>query len=110
MDMGALLKDAPVLGAMRKDLAAFGWTPREFGEFFTSIGWDELLPVIPTERILLFAAEKDRFFDAEVLRAMWRRWGEPTIHWYPTTHMGFIPHMPGAIVRLRAFVRALPVH
>ncbi|MGB5681738.1 MAG: alpha/beta hydrolase family protein [Polyangiales bacterium] len=110
MDMGALLRDAPVLSAMRKDLAAFGWTPREFGEFFTRIGWDELLPVIPKERILLFAAEKDRFFDAEVLRTMWRRWGEPAIYWYPTTHMGFIPHMPGAIIRLREFVRALPVH
>ncbi len=110
MDMGALLRDAPVLSAMRKDLVAFGWTPREFGEFFTRIGWDELLPVIPKERILLFAAEKDRFFDAEVLRRMWRRWGEPAIYWYPTTHMGFIPHMPRAIIRLREFVRALPDH
>jgi hypothetical protein len=108
MDMGALLRDAPVLGAMRKDLAAFGWTHREFAEFFSRIGWDGLRPVVPTERILLFAAEKDRFFDAGVLRTMWRRWGEPTIHWYPTTHMGFIPHMPWAIIRLREFVRALP--
>jgi dienelactone hydrolase len=108
MDMGALLRDAPVLNAMRKDLASFGWTPRDFGEFFTRIGWDDLAPVVPAERILLFAAEKDRFFDADVLRAMWRRWGEPAIYWYPTTHMGFIPHMPGAIIRLREFVRELP--
>jgi hypothetical protein len=108
MDMGALLRDAPVLSAMRKDLASFGWTPREFGEFFARIGWDDLLPLLPAERILLFAAEADRFFDPDVLRAMWRRWGEPAIYWYPTTHMGFIPHMPGAIARLRKFVRALP--
>jgi pimeloyl-ACP methyl ester carboxylesterase len=110
MDMGALLRDAPVLHAMRKDLASFGWTPREFGEFFTRIGWDDLLPVIPTERILLFGAENDRFFDADVLTAMWRRWGEPEIHWYPTTHMGFVPHMPGAISRVNEFVRELPRH
>lgn len=108
MDMGTLLRDAPVLGAMRKDLAAFGWTWREFGAFFSSIGWDELLPVIPRERILLFAAEHDRFFDADVLRDMWRRWEEPAIRWYPTSHIGFIPHMPLAIPLMREFVRELP--
>jgi dienelactone hydrolase len=108
MDMGALLRDAPVLSAMRKDLASFGWTPSDFGDFFTRIGWDDLTPVVPEERIVLFAAEKDRFFDPAVLDAMWQRWGEPAIHWYPTTHMGFIPHMPKAIVRLRQFVRGLP--
>jgi pimeloyl-ACP methyl ester carboxylesterase len=107
MDMGALFRDAPVLGAMRKDLARFGWTPREFADFFTRIGWDELEPVIPTDRILLFAAEKDHFFDADVLRAMWQRWGEPEIHWYPTSHMGFIPYMPSAIGHLRRFINGL---
>lgn len=108
MDMGALLRDAPVLSAMRKDLADFGWTPQDFGAFFSRIGWDDLAPLIPADRILLFAAEKDRFFDPDVLRAMWQRWERPPIYWYPTTHMGFIPHMPGAITKLRDFVRALP--
>jgi len=107
MDMGALLRDAPVLGAMRKDLARFGWTEREFGDFFTRIGWDELEPVIPPDRILLLAAEKDRFFDADVYRAMWSRWGEPEIHWYPTSHMGFLPYMPSAIGHLRRFIDGL---
>jgi pimeloyl-ACP methyl ester carboxylesterase len=104
MDMGALLRDAPVLGAMRKDLARFGWGPRHFGQFFTRIGWDELAPVIPASRMLLIAAENDRFFDAEVLRKMWSRWGEPEIHWYPTSHMGFIPHMPSAIGHMHRFL------
>lgn len=108
MDMGALLRDAPVLGAMRKDLSAFGWSPEEFARFFDRIGWNDLTLALPVERTLLFAAEKDHFFDADVLRTMWGRWGEPEIHWYRTTHMGFIPHMPGAISRLRRFVRALP--
>jgi dienelactone hydrolase len=107
MDMGALLRDAPVLGAMRKDLARFGWTPAEFGDFFTKIGWDELGPVIPAERILLLAAEEDHFFDADILRDMWARWGHPEIHWYPTSHMGFIPHMPSAIGHLRRFINGL---
>jgi dienelactone hydrolase len=107
MDMGALLRDAPVLGAMRKDLARFGWTQREFGDFFSKIGWDELEAVIPADRILIFAAENDRFFDADVLRAMWNRWDEPEIHWYPTSHMGFLPYMPNAIGHLRRFINGL---
>ena len=107
MHMGALLRDAPVLGAMRKDLARFGWTSSDFGDFFERIGWNELEPLIASERILLLAAEHDRFFDAEVMRAMRRRWGDPEIHWYPTGHMGFIPHMPSAIGHLRRFVQRL---
>ena len=107
MDMGALLRDAPVLGAMRKDLARFGWTQREFGDFFSSIGWDELVAVVPADRILILAAENDRFFDADVLRAMWHRWGEPEIHWYPTSHMGFLPNMPNAVGHLRRFINGL---
>jgi dienelactone hydrolase len=107
MDMGALLRDAPVLSAMRKDLAGFGWSHREFEDFFSRIGWNELAPVVPTERIMLFAAGEDRFFDPVVLEAMWRRWGEPEIHWYPTSHMGFIPHMPSALGHLRRFVGRL---
>ncbi|MBW1831899.1 MAG: alpha/beta hydrolase family protein, partial [Deltaproteobacteria bacterium] len=70
MDMGALLRDAPVLSTMRKDLRRFGWGPGNFGEFFTRVGWDELTPVIPQDRILLLAAEKDRFFDPDVVRMM----------------------------------------
>ncbi|MBW2720271.1 MAG: alpha/beta hydrolase family protein [Deltaproteobacteria bacterium] len=107
MDMGALLRDAPVLGPMRKDLARFGWAPRDFGDFFTRIGWDELEPVIPADRILLFAAEKDHFFEADVLRTMWSRWGEPEIHWYRTSHMGFVPHMLSATGHLRRFINGL---
>jgi len=107
MDMGALLRDAPVLSTMRKDLRRFGWGPGNFGEFFTRVGWDELTPVIPPDRILLLAAEKDRFFDPDVVRMMWRLWGEPEIHWYPTSHMGFIPHMPSAIGHLHRFIDGL---
>ncbi|MGD8317916.1 MAG: alpha/beta hydrolase family protein [Myxococcales bacterium] len=104
MDMGALLKDAPVLSAMRKDLARFGWTPREFGDFFERIGWNALAPEIPIERILLIAASRDHFFDARVLRAMWERWGRPEIRWYPSSHMGFVPHLPSVVGPLREFI------
>lgn len=104
MDMGALLRDAPVLRAMRTDLARFGWSPQEFGDFFERIGWNQLRPVVAVDRILLFGAEHDRFFDPEVLRSMWQRWERPEIHWYSTSHMGFIPHGPSAIGHMQRFV------
>ncbi len=104
MDLGALLADAPVLGAMRRDLARFGWTPQDFGDFFDRLGWRRLAPVLPTERIYLFAAEDDRFFRRELVHDLWERWGKPEIQWYPGSHMGFIARLPDALQRLRTFV------
>lgn len=107
MDLGALVADAPVLGAMREDLQRFGWSPRDFGAFADRIGWNDLTPVIPPERICLFAARDDHFFRAPVVRAMWRRWQKPRIHWYPTSHLGFLTHLPDAVTRMRSFVDEL---
>lgn len=104
MDVGELLTDAPVLGAMREDLARFGWAPRDVGGFLERLGWGRLQPVIPQERIHLFAAEDDHFFRPEIVTAMWERWGRPAIQWYPGSHMGFIASLPDAVRRLRAFV------
>jgi pimeloyl-ACP methyl ester carboxylesterase len=107
MDLGALVADAPVLGAMRADLERFGWTPRDFAAFVERIGWNALRPTIPTERIHLFEMEDDHFFRPEVVRRMWQRWGEPAIRWYPGSHMGFIAVLPDAVARLRTFLDAL---
>lgn len=107
MDLGALVADAPVLGAMRADLARFGWAPRDVAAFMDRIGWNELRPAIPPERIHLFAADDDRFFRPEVVRQMWLRWSEPRIQWYPGSHMGFLLHLPDAVMRLRVFAERL---
>ena len=104
MDLGELLADAPVLSGMRQDLARFGWTPRDFSAFVERIGWNELEPVIPRDRIKLFAADDDHFFRPEVVTDMWERWGKPDIQWYPGSHMGFLANLPDAVRRLRGFV------
>jgi hypothetical protein len=75
MDLGRLVADAPVLGRMRRELRQRGWGPADFGAFVARTGWDELLPKLPRERILLLAADTDRFFAPEVVTAMWSRWG-----------------------------------
>ncbi len=106
MDLGRLVADAPVLGRMRRELRQRGWSPADFGAFVARTGWDELLPVLPRERILLLAASEDRFFAPETVTDMWRRWGEPQIEWYPASHMGFFAHAPRALARVRRFVDA----
>ena len=104
MDLGALVADAPVLGKMRRDLRSFGWGDKEFGAFVASVGWHQLRPKLPVDRILVIAASNDRFFDPRVVKRMWKRWGKPAIHWYPTSHMGFIAHLPEALREMRAFI------
>jgi pimeloyl-ACP methyl ester carboxylesterase len=104
MDLTAMVADAPVLARMRRDLRSFGWGTKEFGKFVASIGWDQLLPRLPVDRILLIVASNDRFFDPRVVKRMWRRWGEPAIRWYPTSHMGFIAHLPEALRVMREFI------
>ncbi len=107
MDLGALVADAPVLHGMRTDLARFGWQPSDFAAFTQRIGWPQLLPQIPHERIQLFAMDDDRFFRPDTVRAMWKRWGEPRIAWYPGSHMGFVPHLADAMGRMRRLIDAV---
>jgi dienelactone hydrolase len=107
MDVGALTADAPVLTAMRSDLAKFGWSPTDLSRFLERIGWDALRPVIPVPQIQLFAARDDLFFRPKLVTDMWERWGKPPIVWYPCSHMGFIAHLPDALRRLRSFADAL---
>jgi acetyl esterase/lipase len=104
MDLAALVSDAPVLTKMRHDLTSFGWRKQEFDDFARSIGWYELQPKLPADRVLMFAASEDRFFDPRLVRRLWRRWGKPAIHWYPTSHMGFLTHLPEVLGVMREFI------
>jgi dienelactone hydrolase len=106
MDLAALVADAPVLAKMRRDLRSFGWGRKEFRAFVKSIGWYDLRPKLPAERIFLIAASDDRFFDPLVVERTWKRWGKPPIRWYPGSHMGFITRLPEALRAMRKFIDA----
>lgn len=108
MDLAAMLRDAPVLATMRRELARFGWGVDEFRRFVGDIGWYDLAPVVPVERIHLFAASEDLFFEPRLVEDMRRRWGDPAITWYPCSHMGFIPRLPFVLGEIRRFVDRLP--
>jgi pimeloyl-ACP methyl ester carboxylesterase len=104
MDIGAVIADAPVLARMRRDLRAFGWEPADFGAFFERIGWNALPARLPPERIRLFAARHDKFFDPALVQAMAERWGGVEIEWFDASHMGFLPYLPRCATRMRAFI------
>ena len=55
----------------------------------------------------MIAASEDRFFDPRLVHRTWRSWGRPAIHWYPTSHMGFLPHLPEALGVMREFIDRL---
>jgi hypothetical protein len=89
---------------MRHDLTSFGWRKHEFDDFARSIGWYELQPKLPADRVLMFAASEDRFFDPRIVRRLWKRWGQPAIHWYPTSHIGFLTHLPEVLGVMHEFI------
>jgi pimeloyl-ACP methyl ester carboxylesterase len=104
MDLAALVSDAPVLTKMRRDLKSFGWGRKDFSQFVASLGWYQLAPKLPRENVFVLAASEDRFFDPDVVERMWKRWRKPAIRWYPTSHMGFIAHLPEALGSMRNFI------
>lgn len=104
MDVAAIFEDAPVLEPVRRELRAVDFGPADFARFFERIGWNALSARIAPSRIQLLCASDDRFFRRERVEAMWRRWGEPPIHWYPCSHMGFLGHLPDAVARVRALI------
>jgi hypothetical protein len=107
MDLDALLRQAPILEPMRRELAQFGWRLDDTRELVAQMGWYELRPQLPPDRIHLFAASDDRLFDAAVVDDLWRRWGRPAIRWYPSSHLGFLAHFPDVVRRIATFVDGL---
>jgi hypothetical protein len=50
------------------------------------------------------AASDDRFFDPRLVRRLWKRWGKPAIHWYATSHIGFLTNLPEVLGVMRDFI------
>jgi len=104
MDLAAMVADAPVLAGMRRDLGRFGWSLGDFRAFVGRIGWYDLRPKLSPDRVHLFAASDDHFFDPALVTALWRDWGEPELRWYDASHMGFLLHLPAALGAVREIV------
>jgi hypothetical protein len=42
---------------------------------------------VPRERVLIVAGRGDRIVPPEHPAALWRHWGEPSIHWFSGSHL-----------------------
>ena len=109
VELGAIIRDAPVLSRMRRELSAHGWSVDDLMTFIDECDWSALRPVLPLDRIQVHVADDDRFFDPEVSRRMLERWGQPETRWWSASHMSFIPQLPRVARDLQGFVdRVLP--
>ena len=106
MDLSALVRDAPVLATMRREMASRGWTLADFDRFVDGLGWGELAPRLDPARIQAHVATNDRFFEVETTRRQIGGWSDD-VRWYPTSHLGFIPRLPIAVRRARPLIRGL---
>jgi pimeloyl-ACP methyl ester carboxylesterase len=107
MDLCALIRDAPVLAPMRHELGNLGWGLEDTRELVAQMGWSELRPKLPPHRIHLFSASDDHLFSAPVVEDLWQSWGRPAIRWYPTSHLGFLAHLPDVVRAMAEFVDRL---
>lgn len=57
-------------------------------------------PLIPRERLFIFAGTGDRMSPPSQALALWRHWNEPEIRWFDVNHMAFIWN-----ARINDFVR-----
>src|SRR5262245_55863187 len=75
-------------GCVSKSLSQVRLGTDKFRRLVQDIDWYDLAPRLSPDRIYIFAASDDHFFDPGIVEEMWRRWGRPAIRWYPGSHMG----------------------
>lgn len=49
-----------------------------------------LEPLLPRERLSIFAGTADHLVPADQVRDLWRHWSEPRIAWYAGSHISFL--------------------
>jgi pimeloyl-ACP methyl ester carboxylesterase len=107
MNLCALIQDASILAPMRRELQELGWGSEDTRKLVSQMGWSELRPKLPPHRIHLFAAADDHLFTAAAVNDLWCRWGRPAIRWYPSSHLGFLAHLPDVVRGIAEFVDRL---
>ncbi|MBZ0253797.1 MAG: alpha/beta hydrolase family protein [Candidatus Methylomirabilis sp.] len=107
LDLAGALMEAPIFHRIRRDLRDRGWSANKIQEFLEGVGWNDLKPKVPKERMLFIAAEHDKYVTPESMRAFWEAWGRPAIHWFPGGHTGFIPYAWDWVGAMRRFLSGL---
>ena len=107
LDLAGVLEDAALLRPVRKELEEHGWQPSDVKAYTRSLGLHEVMPCIPKDRILFVVGKYDRILRTDRTEALWERWGNPAIHWFPAGHLGILTHIRGVLDVSKQFVDGL---
>jgi pimeloyl-ACP methyl ester carboxylesterase len=69
-----------------------GITPERVAAALTPVAPLVLQPRVALDKRFIFGGLVDRFVPPPQVEALWRHWGEPEIHWFPGSHLGFRLH------------------
>ncbi len=105
LQLGEAVEQAPILGRMRRDLERWGMGQASRRQLFERIGWHAYQPVLSAANQLWIAARDDVYIDAELARAQWQQWGQPSILWIDGGHMTFPLHMGVITNAMASFMR-----
>ncbi len=76
------------LGAqLCRRFAALGWSPKTTAEFYAALDPITYRPLLPRERIQLYAAEFDTLIALEQVYELQRAWGMPNLRTYAHGHL-----------------------
>jgi len=104
MDLPAVIEEASLLKLLRLELAEHGWKEEDFESYVRKVGFSDLKPSIPKERILLVAGLYDRFLTPERITDLWRHWDYPPIHMFEGGHVGLVANMQSTIHAIKEFL------
>ncbi|MBK7973650.1 MAG: alpha/beta hydrolase family protein [Deltaproteobacteria bacterium] len=107
LDLPSVMLEASLLTRFRRELATFGWGPEHVGDYLRELGFQELKPAIPKDRILLIAGKYDRILRPERLKALWTRWEEPHLAWFEGGHVEMFRYLRGPVREMRTFIDGL---
>ncbi len=107
INLKAALENAPILGAMRRDLTRANLTLDKVGAILDQIGLGDYPLRIERERMLIVAAVDDLFLQPDPLLETWEKWGKPRIHWIPGGHMTIIANMVPVWFEMNRFMRGI---
>lgn len=102
------LENAPILGAMRRDLTRANVTLERVNQLMARVGLERYPLAMERERMLIVGAVDDLFLQPDPLLRTWERWGKPPIHWIPGGHMTIIANMVPVWFKMNEFMRSHP--
>ena len=76
----------------RRECLAAGIDEERLQQVFRVISPLAMDPQVPGARRYIYAGLADRFVPPVVVERLWEHWGQPSIYWYPGSHLSVLLH------------------